>query len=67
MVVRLLTVRDWAPLKDVRLFNKMRVTDYGRVIEWPEPNQGPDWPQVDIDADGLGRRTSSSRPSRFPA
>lgn len=43
----------WAPLRDVRLFNKVRVTDYGRVIEWPEPNQGPDWPQVDIDADGL--------------
>ena len=43
----------WAPLKDWQLFAKVRVVDYGRVIEWPEPNQGPDWPQVDIDADGL--------------
>jgi hypothetical protein len=43
----------WAPLRDQRLFAKVRVVDYGRVIEWPEPGQGPDWPQVDIDADGL--------------
>jgi hypothetical protein len=43
----------WAPLKEARLFNKVHVVDNGRVIEWPEPNQGPDWPQVDIDANGL--------------
>ena len=43
----------WAPLRDERLFNKVRVVNYDRVSEWPEPNQGHDWPQADIDADGL--------------
>lgn len=49
----------WAPLKDVRLFNKVRVVDDEQVIEWPEPNRGPGWPQVDIDADGLWHRTQA--------
>jgi hypothetical protein len=43
----------WAPLEDWQLFAKVRIVDYGRAIEWPEPNQGPDWPQVDIDADAF--------------
>ena len=43
----------WAPLRDEHLFNKVRVVNYDRVSEWPEPNQGHDWPQADIDADGL--------------
>ena len=38
-----------------------RVVNYDRVIEWPEPGQGPDWPQVDIDADGLWHMARAQR------
>jgi hypothetical protein len=29
----------WAPLRDERLFNKVRVVNDNRVSEWPEPNR----------------------------
>ena len=42
----------WAPLRDERLFARVRVASNGRVIEWPEPTWHGD-PAIDVDGDGL--------------
>lgn len=44
----------WTPMRgDKYLFTRVRVTDYGMAVEWPEPARRNGEPEIEVDADGL--------------
>jgi hypothetical protein len=47
--------RIFTPLQDEAVFNRVRIGEGGRVVEWPEPADDDGNALIDIDAEALYR------------